>query len=47
MPITRLVDSAIYRLRHKIEPDFHQPTFIQSSHADGYYLTFEQIDLGE
>jgi DNA-binding response OmpR family regulator len=38
-PITRSVDKAILRLRKKIEPDPHRPTFIHTVHGDGYRLT--------
>ena len=38
-PTTRSVDHAIARLRKKIEPDPHRPTFIHTVHGDGYYLT--------
>ena len=38
-PITRSVDKAILRLRKKIEPDAHRPTFIHTVHGDGYRLT--------
>jgi DNA-binding response OmpR family regulator len=39
VPITRSVDSAIARLRKKIEPDPHHPLFIHTVHGDGYCLT--------
>lgn len=38
-PLTRSVDQAILRLRKKLEPDPHHPTYIQSSYGDGYLLT--------
>jgi DNA-binding response OmpR family regulator len=38
MPNTRSVDHAINRLRKKVEPDPHAPTFIQTVHGDGYCL---------
>ena len=37
-PSTRSVDHAITRLRKKIEPDPHNPRFIQTVHGDGYRL---------
>lgn len=41
-PLTRSVDQAILRLRKKIEPDHHHPTYIQSSYGDGYSLSTTQ-----
>ena len=38
-PLTRSVDSAIGRLRKKIEPEPHRPQFIHTVHGDGYCLT--------
>jgi DNA-binding response OmpR family regulator len=38
MPNTRSVDHAINRLRKKIEPDPHAPSYIQTVHGDGYCL---------
>ena len=38
-PLTRSVDSAIARLRKKVEPDPHHPLFIHTVHGDGYCLT--------
>jgi DNA-binding response OmpR family regulator len=38
-PITRSVDSAIARLRKKIEPDPRHPLFLHTVHGDGYCLT--------
>lgn len=38
-PLTRTVDSFIFRLRRKIEPDPHHPRFIRTAHGDGYRLT--------
>jgi DNA-binding response OmpR family regulator len=38
-PLTRSVDSAVARLRKKIEPDPHHPLFIHTVHGDGYCLT--------
>jgi DNA-binding response OmpR family regulator len=38
-PTTRSVDHAIARLRKKIEPDPHHPTFIHTVHGDGYCLS--------
>jgi DNA-binding response OmpR family regulator len=38
-PITRTVDSFIFRLRRKIEPDPHHPRYIRTAHGDGYRLT--------
>jgi DNA-binding response OmpR family regulator len=38
-PLTRSVDSAVARLRKKIEPNPHQPLFIHTVHGDGYCLT--------
>ncbi len=40
-PTTRSVDHAIARLRKKIEPDPHHPTFIHTVHGDGYCLSPE------
>ena len=40
VPITRSVDSAVARLRKKIEPDPRHPLFIHTVHGDGYCLTF-------
>ena len=40
-PFTRSVDRAIARLRQKIEPDPHRPSFIHTAHGDGYYLTLD------
>ena len=36
---TRSVDHAVARLRKKIEPDPHRPTFIRTVHGDGYVLS--------
>lgn len=38
MPLTRLVDGAIVRLRRKIESDPHKPRIIRTVHGDGYSL---------
>ncbi len=38
-PITRLVDTAIGRLRKKIERDPRHPLFLHTVHGDGYCLT--------
>ena len=38
MPITRLVDNAIVRLRRKIERDPHQPRIIRTVQGEGYTL---------
>lgn len=38
MPLTRLVDNAIVRLRRKIERDPHHPRLIRTVHGDGYTL---------
>jgi two-component system response regulator VicR len=37
-PLTRTVDNLIFRLRHKIEPDPHHPTYIRTAYGDGYRL---------
>jgi DNA-binding response OmpR family regulator len=42
MPNTRSVDHAINRLRKKVEPDPHAPSFIQTVHGDGYCLVVSQ-----
>jgi two-component system, OmpR family, response regulator len=46
MPQTRSVDSAIARLRRKIEVTSHHPRFIHTVHGDGYRLTPEGSDDG-
>ncbi len=38
MPLTRLVDNAIVRLRRKIERDPHKPMLIRTVYGDGYSL---------
>ena len=38
-PVTRAVDSFIFRLRRKIESDPHHPRYIRTAHGDGYRLT--------
>jgi len=38
-PFTRSVDTAMARLRKKIEADAHHPRFIHTVHGDGYCLT--------
>ena len=38
-PLTRSVDSAVARLRKKVEPDPHHPLFIHTVFGDGYCLT--------
>ena len=40
-PLTRTVDSFIFRLRRKIEPDPHHPRYIRTAHGDGYRLTLD------
>jgi DNA-binding response OmpR family regulator len=37
-PVTRAVDSFIFRLRRKLEPDPHHPRFIRTAHGGGYRL---------
>ena len=44
---TTSVDSAIARLRKKIEPDPHRPLFIHTVHGDGYCLTSTACDGAE
>ncbi|HEX5430317.1 MAG TPA: response regulator transcription factor [Bryobacteraceae bacterium] len=39
VPSTRCVDNLIARLRLKIEPNPHQPTYLRTAHGDGYRLT--------
>jgi len=39
MPLTRLVDKAVARLRKKIEASPHHPRFLHTVHGDGYCLT--------
>ena len=46
-PLTRSVDSAVLRLRRKIEPDVHNPRFIHTVVGDGYSLTPEGRALSE
>ena len=36
---TRSVDTAMVRLRKKIEADPHHPLYIHTAHGDGYYLS--------
>lgn len=43
MPHTRSVDHAINRLRKKIEPDPHNPSFIHTVHGDGYCLSIDPL----
>ena len=43
-PRTRAVDSAIKRLRHKIERDPHHPRYIHTVQGDGYCLTFDEAE---
>jgi DNA-binding response OmpR family regulator len=38
VPLTRTVDNFVFRLRQKIEPDPHHPTFIRKAYGDGYRL---------
>lgn len=38
MPLTRLVDNAIVRLRRKLERDPHKPRLIRTVYGDGYSL---------
>jgi DNA-binding response OmpR family regulator len=38
IPLTRLVDNAIVRLRRKVERDPHHPRIIRTMHGDGYSL---------
>lgn len=45
-PLTRSVDSAVARLRKKVEPDPHHPLFIHTVHSDGYCLTSAARDDG-
>jgi two-component system, OmpR family, response regulator MtrA len=40
-PLTRTVDNFVARLRRKIEPDPHHPTFIRTMHGDGYSLVLD------
>lgn len=40
--ITRSVDIAIARIRHKIEPDPHQPRFLGTVHGVGYVLIYDE-----
>ena len=44
IPLTRTVDNFIFRLRQKIEPDPHKPTYIRTCYGDGYRLTGETLD---
>jgi DNA-binding response OmpR family regulator len=43
---TRTVDQAIFRLRHKIEPDPSHPVFIRTAHWDGYSLSVPSAGSG-
>jgi two-component system OmpR family response regulator len=36
MPMTRLVDNSIVRLRRKLEKDPHQPRLIRTVQGEGY-----------
>ncbi|MGE0042080.1 MAG: response regulator transcription factor [Vicinamibacterales bacterium] len=45
-PVTRAVDSFIFRLRRKIEPDPHHPRYIRTAHGDGYRLTRDDQPSG-
>jgi DNA-binding response OmpR family regulator len=38
-PLTRSVDSAVARVRKKLEPDPHHPLYLHTVHGDGYCLT--------
>jgi DNA-binding response OmpR family regulator len=40
-PLTRTVDSFIFRLRHKIEPDPRHPKYILKAYGDGYQLMLD------
>jgi DNA-binding response OmpR family regulator len=40
-PLTRTVDNFVARLRRKVEPDPHHPTFIRTMHGDGYSLVLD------
>jgi DNA-binding response OmpR family regulator len=46
-PHTRSVDQAIVRLRKKIEPDPHRPTFILTVHGNGYRLSADAVIVSE
>jgi DNA-binding response OmpR family regulator len=46
-PLTRSVDSAVARLRKKIEPEPSQPRFIHTVHGDGYCLTSAARDAAQ
>jgi DNA-binding response OmpR family regulator len=46
-PLTRSVDSAVARLRKKIEPDPRHPMFIHTVHGDGYCLSSVARDLSD
>ena len=35
---TRTLDSFVYRLREKLEPDPHKPTYLKTAHGTGYRL---------
>lgn len=37
-PLTRTVDNFVFRLRQKLEPDPHHPTYIRKAYGDGYRL---------
>lgn len=37
-PLTRTVDNFIFRLRRKLEPDPHHPTYLRKAYGDGYRL---------
>lgn len=37
-PLTRTVDSFVFRLRRKLEPDPHHPIYLRKAYGDGYRL---------
>lgn len=37
-PLTRTVDSFVFRLRRKLEPDPHRPIYLRKAYGDGYRL---------
>ena len=45
--VTRAVDSFVFRLRRKIEPDPHHPRYIRTAHGDGYRLTSGDEPVGD
>jgi DNA-binding response OmpR family regulator len=38
VPLTRTVDSCVFRLRRKLEPDPHHPVYLRKAYGDGYRL---------